>query len=262
MTVNSRIIKTFLEWSPEATDVPLMNGLRVQILPTIEDLSKARKHQFAAFIMMEQLLVVWDDEAMNLIPRAKAIENELMELVWQTGEEEEEAAEEGGKKGPAVVTTELNEETGEYESKRPLNIMNAVLVSFTLTLITIMLGAGFRQIAQEIAVDHGWLRLCFLVLIPVQIFFTLVCSAFWCDFYYFVDQDAVFRPSYRRLHRAVHWPYQTDARKLKILLRVAPSPHRKRYFTARDDSMPCIQGRSSIGHRTHRQIHQASYINI
>ena len=91
MTVNSRIIKTFLQCAPDAVDVPLMNGLRVQILPTIDDLPKARKHQFAAFIASEALLIVWDDEAMNIINRAKAIENELMQLVWKTGEAEEEA---------------------------------------------------------------------------------------------------------------------------------------------------------------------------
>jgi hypothetical protein len=175
MTVNSRIIKTFLSWSPDAVDVPLTNGLRVQILPTVDDLPKARKHQFAAFIASEQLLIVWDDEAMNLIPRAKAIEKELMELVWRTGEpeEEEEAAE---KKGPAVVETNFNEETGEYVSKRPTNIQNCILVAITLTIVITMLGAGFRQIAIEVSVDHSYLRLCFLLLIPIQIFFTLVGS--------------------------------------------------------------------------------------
>ena len=175
MTVNSRIIKTFLQWSPDAVDVPLMNGLRVQILPTVDELPKARKHQFAAFIASEQLLVVWDDEAMNLIPRAKAIENELMELVWKTGEpdEEEEANE---KKGPAIVETVINEETGEYVSKRPTNIQNSVLVGITLVIVVTMLGAGFRQIAIEIAVDKGYIRCAFLLLIPIQIFFTLVSS--------------------------------------------------------------------------------------
>jgi hypothetical protein len=175
MTVNSRIIKTFLQWSPDAVDVPLTNGLRVQILPTVEDLPKARKHQFAAFIASEQLLVVWDDEAMNLIPRAKAIEKELMELVWKTGEpeEEDEAPE---KKGPAVVETEINEETGEYVSKRSTNIQNSILVGITLTIVITMLGAGFRQIAIEVSVDRNYLRACFLLLTPIQIFFTLVGS--------------------------------------------------------------------------------------
>ena len=85
MTVHSRVIKTFLAWSPNATDVPLMNGLRVQILPTIYDLSRARKHQFAAFLASDALLIVWDDDPSHLIERAEAIECELMELVWQAG---------------------------------------------------------------------------------------------------------------------------------------------------------------------------------
>jgi len=174
MTVNSRIIKTFLQWSPDAVDVPLMNGLRVQILPTIDDLPKARKHQFAAFIASEQLLVVWDDEAMNLIPRAKAIENELMELVWKTGDPEEEEEGSNEKKGRGVVATTINEETGEYISKRPTNIQNSILVGITLVIVITMLGAGFRQIAIEIAVDKGYIRCAFLLLIPIQIFFTLV----------------------------------------------------------------------------------------
>ena len=172
MTVNSRIIKTFLQWSPEATDVPLMNGLRVQILPTIDDLPKARKNQFAAFVASEALLIVWDDEAMNIMARAKAIEDELMELVWKTGEPEEEQEE---RKGPAVVECEIDEESGEVKpEKRPTHIQNSVLVGFTLLIITVMLGAGFRAIAIEIAVDHGYTRLAFLALTPVQIFFTLV----------------------------------------------------------------------------------------
>lgn len=61
MTVNSRVIKTFLSWSPNAVDVPLKNGLRVQVVPTMEDLISARKMQFAAFVAKDGLLVVWDD---------------------------------------------------------------------------------------------------------------------------------------------------------------------------------------------------------
>lgn len=61
MTVNSRVIKTFLSWAPNAVDVPLKNGLRVQVMPTMDDLVRARKLQFAAFIAHDGLLVVWDD---------------------------------------------------------------------------------------------------------------------------------------------------------------------------------------------------------
>jgi hypothetical protein len=170
MTVNSRVIKTFLQWSPDAVDVPLLNGLRIQILPTIDDLPRARKHQFAAFVASEALLVVWDDEALHLVQRAKAIESELMELVWKTGDGEDEEK----KDGQNVGVYEVDEETGEYiPEKRALHLQNTVLVALTLILIMVSLGAGARQLAIEVSVDGSYTRLALLILTPVQIFFTL-----------------------------------------------------------------------------------------
>jgi len=170
MTVNSRVIKTFLQWSPDAVDVPLLNGLRIQILPTIEDLPRARKHQFAAFVASEALLVVWDDEALHLVQRAKAIESELMELVWKAGD----AGDDDEKKEANVGVYEIDEESGEIvPEKRPLHLQNTVLVSLTMILIMVSLGAGGRQLAVEVAVDGSYIRLALLALTPVQIFFTL-----------------------------------------------------------------------------------------
>lgn len=174
MTVNSRVIKVFLGWSPDAVDVPLMNGLRVQILPTIEDLPRARKHQFAAFVASEALLVVWDDDALHLIERAKAIESELMELVWKTGEPED--LEQGtAKAGPTVTAAEVDEESGEVlPQNRPTKLLNTVLVSLSIILILLVLGSGCKSMVVEVAVDHNYLRFLFLLLTPIQIFFTLV----------------------------------------------------------------------------------------
>ena len=170
MTVNSRVIKTFLQWSPDAVDVPLMNGLRIQILPTVEDLTRARKHQFAAFIASEALLVVWDDDALHLVQRAKAIESELMELVWKTGEE----ADEDEKKGPGYYEAEIDEESGEIKpEKRAVHLLNTYLVSITLTLIVTCIGSACRQLAIEVSVDGSYLRCLLMVLFPVQVFFTL-----------------------------------------------------------------------------------------
>jgi len=172
MTVNSRVIKTFLAWSPDAIDVPLMNGLRVQILPSIEDLTRARKHQFAAFVASEGLLVVWDDDASNIITRAKAIESELMQFVWQTVENGEEFSD---KKGFYDNRHEIDAETGEANPEdRPTNLLNTILVAFTLIIVVTLLGLGCRSVAIEVAVDHVYLRLAFMALIPVQVFFTLV----------------------------------------------------------------------------------------
>ena len=181
MTVNSRVIKTFLDWSPEAVDVPLMNGLRVQILPNIRDLAKARKHQFAALIANEALLVVWDDEASNIMRRARAIESELMQLVWQTG-----LPGAGGEmledKPSAYAGSDIDAESAQVlVEQRPTHLMNTVLVAFTLVIVVTLLGLGCRSVVIEIAVDKIYLRLAFLALIPVQIFFTLVSQSYFSE---------------------------------------------------------------------------------
>jgi hypothetical protein len=175
MTVNSRVVKTFLQWTPEAVDVPLPNGLRIQILPTLADIAKARKYQFAAFIADTQLLVVWDDDALNVIPRAKQIESELMQLVWKVNPEDSGEGKEVNLEN-AMIEEVIDEETGElgYRERRPTMLMNTMLVACTLLLIFAMLGAGYRQVAIQIAVDKNWYRLAFIALSPVQIFFTLV----------------------------------------------------------------------------------------
>ncbi|ORY18874.1 glycosyl transferase family group 2-domain-containing protein [Clohesyomyces aquaticus] len=173
MTINSRIIRTFLHWAPDATDVPMTNGLRVQILPTIDDLPRARKNQFAAFLAAEAILIVWDDEPRHIISRAQAIEDELVELVWKNGEliEEKGSME---KKGPAIFAVEMDEESGQMKPEtRPTSIMNSVLIGIAVAIVVVMIGAGFREIAIETAVDNGFSRLAFLALMPVQIFFTL-----------------------------------------------------------------------------------------
>jgi hypothetical protein len=170
MTVNSRPIQTYLAWSPGASEVPLPNGLRVQVLPSINELPRARKHQFAAFLAAEALLVVWDDEAMNIVERARKIETDLMQLVWEKGESSGE-----NEKDLTADATSIDEESGVPKPEfRATHLQNSVLVGFTCCLVTIMLGAGWRQIAVEYLIDFNVLRFLFLLLIPLQVFFTMV----------------------------------------------------------------------------------------
>lgn len=172
MTVNSRVIRTFLEWSPDAMDVPLLNGLRVQILPTLDDLPRARKHQFAAFVAQEGLLIVWDDDVMHLAGRAQAIESELMQIVWNSGRTGDD-----GNEKPRLPNMEgfvINEESGEITpARRPVHMQNTFLVALTLILIMVTLGAGARALASETAVDKNYTRIALVALTPIQVFFTL-----------------------------------------------------------------------------------------
>jgi hypothetical protein len=175
LTVNSRVIQTFIEWSPDATDVPLGNGLRIQVLPCVDDLPKARKNQCAAFLAAESLLVVWDDDPTKVVERATTIESELMDLVWKAGEAPGSEQVSDAEKNPPVMETEIDIETGAATTEqRPTNIINAVQVAFTLMLIMTMLGLGYKQLAFQILVDKVYLRIAFVAMTPVLIFFSLV----------------------------------------------------------------------------------------
>ncbi|KAH8717088.1 glycosyl transferase family group 2-domain-containing protein [Phaeosphaeriaceae sp. PMI808] len=178
LTVNSRVIQTFIEWSPEATDVPLGNGLRVQVLPCVDDLPKARKNQCAAFLAAESLLVVWDDDPTKVVERATAIEDELMNLVWKANETADGEPASENEKTPQVVENDTDPETGmTMPDKRPTHIFNSLQVAITLMLIITIMSLGYKQLAFQILVDKGWLRLAFLVMTPVLIFFSL----FFCQ---------------------------------------------------------------------------------
>ena len=170
-----------MRWSPHALDVPLSGGARIQIMPSLADLPRARKPQFAAVVASEGLLVVWDDDVNNIVHRAQSIETELMDLVWAAGEETEsfdDIAKE--KNGVHVTEVEIDEESGQVRpQERPTHLLNTILVAFTIIVVVTMLGAGLRSVMTEVMTDGNYLRLAFLLLIPIQIFFTLVSPQPW-----------------------------------------------------------------------------------
>lgn len=178
MTVNSRVIKAYLESSPTADVVPLSDDQRIQMVSTMVDLKFCRKAQCAAFVAEAKLLVVWDDDALHLIDRAAHIEDELMKLVWDAGKAVEEKSRLFTSKGTREITRvklqAVDEETGEgVLPKRRTNWMNSLLVSLTITAVQLSIGAALRHIATEIHSDGYWPRLGLLVLLPIQIIFTL-----------------------------------------------------------------------------------------
>ena len=177
MTVHSRIVRILLESASGMVEIPLSNGLHLQVLASLEQLPRARKHQMAAFVVSEAYLVVWDDEADNLVERAAAIESDLMNLIWKNDSVDRPVYAEKAGENPDITVVEVDEESGEIlPEKRPVHVMNAALVGFTLFIVVVMIGAGFREVANETAVDKNYLRVAFVALVPVQVFFTLVRS--------------------------------------------------------------------------------------
>ena len=173
MTVNTIVIDTYLSHNFDATEVPLDDGQFVQVLASFEDLPRARRHQYAAFIVEESALVVWDDEPLNICKRASRIVKNMTDMVWSG-----QAFEIKNEKELAVHVVDVDEESGEIvPQKRRIVLLNSIYVALTIVLIVSVLGAGFREIAIEVAVDKNMIRLAFLALTPIQVFFTLVRSS-------------------------------------------------------------------------------------
>lgn len=175
MTVNTRVIKLFLT-RHTADYVPLSDGLRLQVLPSVEYLPRCQKHHFGAFIRDQQNLIVWDDGTKKLLQRASRIENSLMDLIWST---DFEAFDE--KKSPNISAVELGDGTmtpSDMEEAlttetRPTILINPIIVGLTLTLLVAALGLGWRNLAQEVSIDGSYTRLALLAATPCQIFVSL-----------------------------------------------------------------------------------------
>jgi len=135
--------------------------------------------QYAAFVAKVGLLVVWDDEPMHLVTRAANIEQRLADFEWTEVDLQGKSANIGDKGHSQINVKEINPENGEVMPQhRPTHLMNTVPVALTLTLVVTVLGAGYRELAIEVASDKGWIRLAFMALTPIQVFFTLVSSPF------------------------------------------------------------------------------------
>lgn len=178
MTVSTRVIKLVLS-SHNADYVPLSNGLRLQVLPNLSFLPRCQKHHFGAFIQDQQILVVWDDQPRQLLDRAAQIEASLMEMIWENDKSYEGMDE---KKGPTNVTTaEINDGSSDDEEafaveERPTMLLNPMMIGLTITLLIAALGLGWRNLAQEIAVDGNYTRLALLIVTPCQMFVSLVSN--------------------------------------------------------------------------------------
>lgn len=176
MTVNTRVIRMLLE-DNNATSIPIRDDLRIQILPDISSLSRCAKHQFAAFIADRGILVVWDDQPEELINRVDRIEKGLMTMIWSARVEDDYSEKE--KRSARVSVHELDlvsSEEGAVEQPRRLVLLHSITVATTLCLMIVTLGAGFRKIAVELALDNSYIRLALLVTVPLTM---------WVSFFFF-----------------------------------------------------------------------------
>jgi hypothetical protein len=163
------VIKAILRWNPEAVEIPISDGQQIQIVPGVDDLPRARRHHYAAFVASEALLVVWDDDKLHLLERASGIEGELIRYLWNNGNDESE------EEDILVANYETDEETGASKNEeRPIHYYHSVLVGCTVCLVTILQSLGYQNVALDIINLQRWSSLAFLAMTPISIFLSLV----------------------------------------------------------------------------------------
>ncbi|KAI1751675.1 glycosyl transferase family group 2-domain-containing protein [Xylaria castorea] len=178
MTINTRVINVILASRRTNYEyIPLPDGLRLQVLPSMSELPRCQKHHFAAFIQDLQIMVVWDDEPKKVLARAEALERQLMKMIWGTGDEEEDEAEgEKGERGPVVDVTPVDLEAAADTPDRRVKLTSALTVALTVALAIATLGIGYRALAYEVATDGSYVRLALIVVSPLQL---------WVGYFFF-----------------------------------------------------------------------------
>lgn len=183
MTVSTRVISLVVERTRHVT-ITLQDGLRIQILPSIKFLPTCQKHQNAAFIKDQGILVVWADSPREVITQAQDIERQMMHVFARSLDPYDEKSPE--KDGHSVQVTEkasggsdadsenMSREDGLAEGPRRVVLNQAILSAITLILIIAALGSGWRHLAIEIKADGNWIRLAFILVMPLQIWLALV----------------------------------------------------------------------------------------
>lgn len=118
----------YSDTTPGMSELIIDANTRIQILDTIPHLARARKHQYAAFVRSEGVLVVWADIVDNIIGAAEALEESLIHFIWR-GEEEnrkanqaiqiaEDEKKEALEDGEAVDTKEEDMDPEDVEMRR------------------------------------------------------------------------------------------------------------------------------------------------
>jgi hypothetical protein len=157
--------------TPSMTELIIDSNTRIQIIDDIEHLARARKHQYAAFVRSEEVLVVWSDHVEMVIPAAEALEEALIDFVWR-GEEankkvnqamiiqEEEEKAQIDENGEAIKDEDLDPEDitmrkmKRHWRERPVMLWAPVSDGFAIMLVIVLIGFGLRKYINEVRADN------------------------------------------------------------------------------------------------------------
>jgi len=171
MTVCTGVIRILLRKN-RSPFIRIKAGLHLQVIPSIDCLSRCQKHQYAAFIADRGLLIVWDDDPKRILGRAEDLEKALIKMVWGN---HSAYPEENEKLDDAQIEVLDDVESGQTSTKlRPIVLLQAIYTGSAIAASMTVIALAWRRVAIEIAVDHLSIRICFLLALPPVFWLSLV----------------------------------------------------------------------------------------
>ena len=186
-TIRTNVTKVLLA-RDDIDVITLTDDRKMKIYPDIASLIDVDRYMEAALVREQSMLIVWGDSAESCFARAREVQDQMMQpFIDGMNAFLEEQAPPPTKKEPGVgvseVSSEANEDVipgSEFDAetmteppRRPV-LIQSILTGATLFLITAALGTGWKNIVIELMVDHSYIRLAFILVVPLQFWLALV----------------------------------------------------------------------------------------
>ena len=180
ISIKDRVVTVLLS-QPDLLYIPIQDNLRLQIVPDVEFIPRCQRSQGAAFCKNQDMLVVWGDSVDATEQRADKYLKQMVEVfsqgfgTYNEKEKDNVMVKEMPMDGSEdAYSGDMDPEDNPQEPRRKIVLIQAVLCALTVMLIVAAIGAGFRQIAVEIGIDHSYIRLAFVIVVPLQMWLALV----------------------------------------------------------------------------------------
>ena len=180
ISIKDRVVTVLLS-QPDLLYIPIQDNLRLQIVPDVEYIPRCQRSQGAAFCKNQDMLVVWGDSVDATEQRADKYLKQMVEVFSQgfgtytEKEKDNVMVKEMPMDGSEdAYSGDMDPEENIQEPRRKIVLIQAVLSGLTVLMVIAAIGSGFRQIAIEIGIDHSYIRLAFIIVVPFQMWLALV----------------------------------------------------------------------------------------
>ena len=167
ITICSGLVEDFLNGLPSHTDeVMLTKDLHIQIIDGLESMRFIKRHQFACFVRQRNYLLVWSDNAKDLIPYATSIEEHLVNRMWTSGPAVEKHV------WKTTVKEITEEDLQNLDGERPVQTLLPFMVTVAIMINFLVVMLAVKEITYASLYTGTWFRYAFLLYIPLQLVFT------------------------------------------------------------------------------------------